>query len=193
MDLEKLFRSKVRVKLLKLFMSDHSTDLHVRGIVRAVNEEINAVRRELSNLQDIGILTSKQRGNKLFYMLDKNCPIIPELTGLIIKNTPNVLTITKVLSKLDDFDAVYLLDTFFASGPKTAQDVELLIIGDNLKESQLAGLLSKIESSLKRDINVAVLSKEDIAFRQKQRDPFLLKILLQDKMLLLGDRRAMYG
>ena len=40
--IEHLFISKVRVKLLVLFFSDLSREIHIRGIVRKIDEEINS-------------------------------------------------------------------------------------------------------------------------------------------------------
>ena len=43
--------SKVRVKILELFLANPDSIYHVREIVRRVAEEINAVRRELARLE----------------------------------------------------------------------------------------------------------------------------------------------
>ena len=176
-------------------MTEHSTDLHVRAIVRSVDEEINAVRRELKNLKELGILESKQRGNKLFYFLNPHSIYTPELTNIFLKNTPEVRIISTALTQIDtsDYDAIFILETFFVKDiEKDAADVEILIIGTP-NEKRLASILQKVEQKLKRELHVAVLSLEDIQYRQKQRDGFLLKMLAQDKMLLLGNPAALYG
>ena len=49
--LKKLFISKVRIRILEQYMLDMNAAFHVRGLVRTLEEEINAVRRELLNLQ----------------------------------------------------------------------------------------------------------------------------------------------
>jgi hypothetical protein len=51
MLLEDLIISRVRVKVLTLFLSHPGTIFHVRDIVRKVGEEINAVRRELAHME----------------------------------------------------------------------------------------------------------------------------------------------
>jgi len=53
--MEELFISRVRVKLLTLFLTSQEPLLHVREIVRRVDEEINAVRRELLRMEKFGI------------------------------------------------------------------------------------------------------------------------------------------
>ena len=57
--IEQLFGSKTRVKLLQLFYSNPNRSFYVREITRKIDEQINSVRRELSNLLNIGIITSE--------------------------------------------------------------------------------------------------------------------------------------
>ncbi len=74
--------SKVRVELIELFFTKPSEMWYVRELTRLVGEEINAVRRELARMQDVGMVKSEERGNRLYYMLnpqydffnDKNVP-----------------------------------------------------------------------------------------------------------------------
>jgi hypothetical protein len=57
MMVEQLFGSKTRVKLLQLFFSNPNRAFYVREITRKIDEQINSVRRELSNLLSVGIIT----------------------------------------------------------------------------------------------------------------------------------------
>jgi len=62
--LQKLFRSRTRVKLLTLFMMNPGREMYVREIARSTEENINAIRRELANLEEMGLLKSKRRKSK---------------------------------------------------------------------------------------------------------------------------------
>jgi len=62
--LQKLFTSKTRVKLLTLFMMNPGREMYVREIARSTEENINAIRRELANLEEMGLLKSKRRKSK---------------------------------------------------------------------------------------------------------------------------------
>src|SRR3954447_5373911 len=68
---EQLFGSKTRVKLLQLFYSNPNRSFFVREITRKIDEQINSVRRELSNLLSIGIITSDNTNNKLYYEVNQ--------------------------------------------------------------------------------------------------------------------------
>ena len=69
--IEQLFGSKTRVKLLQLFYSNTNRSYYVREITRKIDEQINSVRRELSNLLSIGIITSDNTNNKLYYEVNQ--------------------------------------------------------------------------------------------------------------------------
>src|ERR1700744_3000397 len=68
---EQLFGSKTRVKLLQLFYGNPNRSFYVREITRKIDEQINSVRRELSNLLSIGIITSDNNNNKLYYEVNQ--------------------------------------------------------------------------------------------------------------------------
>lgn len=70
--IEQLFGSKTRVKLLQLFCQNPNRSFYVREITRKIDEQINSVRRELANLLSIGIITSDNSNNKLYYEVNQD-------------------------------------------------------------------------------------------------------------------------
>src|SRR5665648_738498 len=69
--IDALFGSKTRVKLLHLFLNNPGKAFYVREITRLIDEQINSVRRELSNMLEVGIITSDSADNKLYYEVDQ--------------------------------------------------------------------------------------------------------------------------
>lgn len=69
--LERLFTSKTRVKILTLFILNPNRELHIREVARLIQENTNAVRRELNNLEQTGLLKSNKKGNLKQYTLKK--------------------------------------------------------------------------------------------------------------------------
>ena len=81
--LEELFVSRVRVKILQLFLTSPKDSLfHVREIVRRVSEEINAVRRELGRMEKFGMATSEWRANRRLYRFKKDYIFYRELFSI---------------------------------------------------------------------------------------------------------------
>ncbi len=83
--LERLFTSRTRVKLLELFLLHPEREIHVREICRRTGLNINAVRRELANLEELGLLRSRRAGNARFYTANIAFPIYQELVSILLK------------------------------------------------------------------------------------------------------------
>ena len=71
---EKLFGSKTRAKLLKLFFENPEKSFYVREMTRVIDEQINSVRRELLNLESIGIIKNETFDNKVYYSANNKHP-----------------------------------------------------------------------------------------------------------------------
>ncbi|MDO8509770.1 MAG: ArsR family transcriptional regulator, partial [bacterium] len=54
--LEHLFGSTTRVKLLQIFFSSPDRAYFMRELARLVEVQLNAIRRELANLEKLGII-----------------------------------------------------------------------------------------------------------------------------------------
>lgn len=166
-------------------MLDLNTSFHVRGLVRLLDEEINAVRRELLNLQDAGILKSQKDGNKLVYKIDKKCPILLELRSMFFKESEVGTKIMDVITSLEGVSLVVLTESFLKKKYENSTDVDFLFIG-NMKVRDLTTGMSSIEKELGRDIRFSAITKEDFNFARKKQEPFLMNIIEKDKIIMFG-------
>lgn len=66
--LKKLIGSRTRINILKLFVLNPKQDYYVRGIARLTKEPFDPVRRELMQLETVGIFKSP----KIFLKGDEN-------------------------------------------------------------------------------------------------------------------------
>jgi len=82
---ERIFSSRTRVQLLHLFLLHPEQEIHVREICRRTGLNINSVRRELANLEELGLLRSRRAGNARFYTVNIAFPIYQELVGIFLK------------------------------------------------------------------------------------------------------------
>ncbi|MGQ9730944.1 MAG: winged helix-turn-helix domain-containing protein [Candidatus Zipacnadales bacterium] len=83
--LERLFSSKVRVKLLTLFLSEPQRRYYSRELARAIGGRQNAVWRELKNLEGLGLLRSEAEGNLKYYVVNMGFQLFSELRNLVLK------------------------------------------------------------------------------------------------------------
>lgn len=83
--LELLLPSKVRRKLLELFLMNPDDAFYIREIERRVQEDFQAVRRELERLELTGLLVSRREANLKYYQLNRSFALVPELSSIIAK------------------------------------------------------------------------------------------------------------
>jgi DNA-binding transcriptional ArsR family regulator len=181
-----LIVSKCRVKILQVFFAQPNEIFYIRQLTRLTGEEINAVRRELAYLEKIGLVKKESRGNRIYYWLEKNHPLFGDLLSLTSKTVGLGGAIVKNKSKIGK---VYLamLSGRFARGLPTKQGaVDLLVVGD-INLQALANIVREEEQKIGREINYTVMTKEELAFRKKRHDPFLLGILTDARVMLIGD------
>jgi len=188
--LKNLFISKVRISLLKQFLFNMGQEYHVRGLVRILGEEINAVRRELLNLKDAGILKSERKGNKLIYKIDKKCTITHELKSMLYKDSDLGREFINIAQTLPNIHIVILTESYMTKNYESSIDVDLLFIGE-ADIHKLSTFMKDIEKTLGEEIRYSYLTMKDFEFGKKKRDPFLLNILGKDKILLLGDESSL--
>jgi len=191
MLLEDIIISRVRVKMLQLFLSHPGAIFHVRDIVRKIGEEINAVRRELAHMEESGMLSKEQRANRLFYGFRKEYPLYYELLELIAKTSGLGLDMLKHKAKLGKIKFVMMSGRYVRGLQRRAStDVDLLIVG-NVVLPELSQLVKAEEVRRERELNYTVMSDEEFVFRKRRRDPFVLSVLSGSRIMIIGDEEEL--
>lgn len=186
-DIGDIITSKVRIKILELFFSDISEMYHVRGVVRAIKEEINAVRRELEKLEKAGILKKEARGNRIYYWVRADYPFYGDLLSLVSKTTGLGSELIANRSKVGKLNFVMFSGKFARKKVrKRDDDVDILVVGEVILP-ELATLIRKEESKRGKEINYTVMTRDEYDFRKKRRDPFLSGILSGGRVMIIGD------
>lgn len=185
-SMDELFISRVRVKLLQLFLSTEEPLLHVRDIVRRVGEEINAVRRELSRMEKHGMVSSEWRGNRRFYHFRKDYIFYQQLLGFVAKSSGLGGEIIKNKGKLGKIKYAILASRFAKNLPSGPEDVDLLVVGQ-IVLPELQAIVSDEQTRHEHEINYSFMDEAEFNFRMKRRDPFILGVILKPKIMLIGD------
>ena len=178
--------SRVRVRIMELFFSKPSEMYFVREITREIREEINAVRRELDRMLEAGILKSEERGNRLYYFLNKNYSFYPEMVRMVKKSTGLGQKLIKLRKKLGTLRFVMFSGKFVATDNSKRSDVDILIVGDVVLP-ELESLMKEEEEKLGREINYTVLPEDEFEFRKQRRDPFLMEVLYGTRVMVIGN------
>lgn len=187
--LERIFTSKTRVKILTLFTINPQKEMFVREISRNINENINAVRRELSNLEQIGLLKSKKEGNMKYYSVNRDFPIYEELKSIILKTEGAAKVINDDLSKIGDIRLAFIYGSFASGKANAESDIDVFLVGE-VDEDKIIKEMLKLEKKLSREINYVLFSEDEFKERIKKEDPFVLNVLKEPKIKITGDLNA---
>lgn len=188
--LKDLIVSRVRVKLLELFLSNPGSIFHVRDIVRRVDEEINAVRRELLHMEKCSMVSKEPRANRLFYKFREDYPLYFDLLALVNKTKNLGGDILKNRNKIGKIKYAFLSGKFIRNKISAPNEVEMLIVG-NVVLPQVAQFVRVEETKRSREVNYTVMSEDEFTFRKSRRDPFLLSILEKSRVMIIGDEEEM--
>jgi hypothetical protein len=184
--IEHFFISKVRVKILKLYLQDQHQSFHVREIVRQTKEEINAVRRELINMEKAGLFTKEPKFNRVYYILNKNYPIFPELRAIIFKEFGLGGSIIRERENLGGVTFAILSSQYLNNEPMSPTELDLLVIGDTVNMDRLSILVKTIELDTSREINYTVLTTAQFTQQKQRREGYLKNLLDKAKLVLIG-------
>jgi len=188
--LDDLIISRVRVKILQLFFLSPGKIFHVREIVRRVDEEINAVRRELAHLEKAGAMSKERRANRLFYALRRDYVLYYDIMDLIVKTSGLGGNILKNKVKMGKIKFAVISGRFARGLQRSSNDVDLLIVG-KVVLPELSQIVRLEEIRRESELNYTVMSEEEFSFRKKRRDPFVLEILRGSRVMIIGDEEEL--
>lgn len=182
--LEQLFSSKTRVKLLKLFLGNtEGKEYFIRELTRLIGEHLNSIRRELDNLEDLGLVSSQEKDKKKYYSLTKDFILLPELKALFLKARElNEQKVIQSIEKAGKIDLLVLSGAF--TGNREAK-VDILIIGRVIKPT-LEKIMKSYNRETGKELNYTVMSKKEFDERVELGDRFLFTILNGRKIMVIN-------
>ena len=188
--IDALFGSKTRVKLLHLFLNNPGQSFYVREITRLIDEQINSVRRELSNMLDVGVITSDSADNKLYYQVNQRYEYYLPLRAIFADQKVT----SEVVIQMGDEPAwhkliknlssarVAIISGMLVAGSKSSLD--LLVVGD-VPNRQISQVVSNIESDIGRELTYTILPYDEFYYRLSVHDKFIGGIIGNKHQVLI--------
>ena len=186
--IEKLFGSKTRAKLLGLFFANVGQSYYVREMTRVIEEQINSVRRELINLESIGIVKSETYDNKVYYSANMKSPYAHAFQEIFAPRKPaangnsvvavDVQRIVRRNNWEDNIRPVqkYLKALIVTNRLPGQEGIDMLIVGDD-QTKKLTRWAEVVEKRQGRPMNYAIMSRDDFLYRKSVRDKFILEVM----------------
>jgi hypothetical protein len=202
---DQLFGSKTRVKLLQLFFSNPNRSFYVREITRKIDEQINSVRRELSNLLSIGIIKSNADNNRLYYEVDQEYEYYQPLAMIFggLKPAPVAEKVSKKAEQTEEpvateaipehplakaIRATGHVELALLTGQFTREDlsgIDILIVGDT-NQSKVENFIDELEKAEKKELRYTVMPMDTYKYRLQINDRFIGNVLGAKKQVIIN-------
>lgn len=178
--LKSLFSSAIRADVLALLLNNADERFYVREIATLLRKNPSGVKRELDNLEKMGILTSKKVANLKYFQADKKSPFFTELKSIIAKSL-GVTGALKAMLKTTNVKTAFIFGPYAES--EEAETVDVFIVGP--ASLSLDGI-KDIEERFSKKISVKLMDETEFKTRKEGNDAELEKLLSGDKIILMG-------
>ena len=152
--LDSLITSKTRIRLLVKFFINVANTGYLRGLAIEMNENTNAIRKELNNLCKAGYIVRDASESKVMYRANTAHPLFASLQQLIRKHIGIDNIIAQILERMGEVTRIFVLGDY-AQGIDS-NNIEIVIEGPNLNESYIQKLVPKIENEIHRKVNIQI-------------------------------------
>ncbi|MGE5894844.1 MAG: winged helix-turn-helix domain-containing protein [bacterium] len=179
--LKKLFSSSIRADVLALLLNSPEEKFYVREIAKLLRKNPSGVKRELDNLEKMGIVIAERVANLKYFRANIKSPLYPDLKKLITKSLglPGAL---KAVLRAAGATSAFIYGPY-AEGHPVNNTVDLFVINAS---GSLQKSLKEIEDNFSVRMNAFTVTEAEMNERKKSDDLRLKDILKSKKILLLG-------
>ncbi|MFH1846532.1 MAG: nucleotidyltransferase domain-containing protein [Candidatus Omnitrophota bacterium] len=190
MDITRIFKSKTRLALFRLYFTNTDKEHYLRELERELLIPVSMIRKELMSLEKSGVFKQSKKGNLCYYSLNKNYPLYNELKNIAFKTIGIQNALAEILSPFDGIKTAFIYGSYAKNAANANSDIDLFIIG-SINEDSLLPSINKLEKVLHRDINYCLYSHEDFEKKKKEKDPFLQNVIENKKIFLIGEENEL--
>ncbi len=186
--LEKLFGSSARVKTLKFFLFNTGELFEKENIASRTKISSSNLQKELNLLEKIGLIrkrnffiTKELRSGRIQKIKTKGYETVIEhklftsLQNLLVKNSP--MSSNALVQRLSRHGKLKLVIGAGVFIQDTDSRIDLLIVGDEIKENTLKNTIATLESEIGKQLRYTVLTVQDFKYRLGVYDRLVRDIL----------------
>lgn len=188
--LENIIVSKSRVKLLQELFYLPGEMYYIRQLTRMTGEKINSIRRELKNLDQADVVKSEWRANKRFYWANKDNDLFEDILKMILKTKGLGKQLINKQHQVGKIKFTFMSTQLAWNLAPIDEKIDLFVVG-KVVLPELGVLVRAEEKRRDREINYTVMEKDEFKFRKEKKDPFLIDILMQGRVMLIGQEHKM--
>jgi len=182
--LELFTRSKIRRKLILLFIYNRKKEFFLNEIARNIGTSAGTAQRELNKLLKSDLILLSKKGNLNMYSLNARYSLLPEVESIVQKTIGIEVELKENLGKVKGIAFALLFGSYVRGGFKSDSDIDLFIIGDP-DERKVYHAVKNTEDMIGREINFHIASKKEFASGSKSKAFY--KEIIKSHIMICGD------
>lgn len=177
----------VQQRVLGLLFSQPERRFQSAELIKLAASGTGAVHRQLGRLADAGLVIVTRSGNQKHYQANRDAPVFSELHGLIVKTVGVVEPLRTGLSQFAaKIRAAFVYGSSAKGTARATSDIDLMVVSDSLRYSDIYEILSPIERILARAVNPTVVTAAEWRSKRKRSDSFVARLIKQPRLFVLG-------
>ncbi len=177
--------TKNRAELLRLFFTNPERAFFMQEIGRILGKKPGVFQRTLNNLVSEGVLKSEYKSNARYFKADKRYTLYKELKSIVFKTVGVEASLSAELKRISGIEFAFIYGSYAKGKENYLSDIDLTIIGEP-DEDELVKRIDRLEEKLQREINYKFYRLEEFVREVKEKEPFVLEILNEKKIILIG-------
>jgi len=183
--LDILTKSKIRQKIILLFIYNPEKSYYINEIARLVKTSSGTAQRELNKLVKEGFLIKKDKSKKqVYYSLNKANPLLSEIKIIVDKTIGIEHLLQEELKKEKNIAFAFLFGSYVKDDFNFDSDIDLFVIGD-IKDKELYDKIRKVEDKINRQIDYHLSTLKE--FKENLTKNFFYKDVVKKCDLIIGD------
>ena len=172
--LQKLFGSPARVKLLRLFLFNPRQSFTLADAAKRARVSEDEVRRECAVFTRAELINRAPRGKGVRYVLNGDFEYVEALQNLLLNAPARGSDIVERIRRTGSLKLVILSGIFLGEWEGA---VDLLVVGDRMKDKKLREEIRKLESEIGKEIRYTLLTTENFFYRLNLNDKLVRDVL----------------
>lgn len=183
--LDILTKSKIRQKIILLFIYNPEKSYYINEIARLAKTSSGTAQRELNKLVKEGFLIKKDKSKKqVDYSLNKANPLLSEIKIIVDKTIGIEHLLQEELKKEKNIAFAFLFGSYVKDDFNFDSDIDLFVIGD-IKDKELYDKIRKVEDKINRQIDYHLSTLKE--FKENLTKNFFYKDIVKKCDLIIGD------
>ncbi len=184
-SLERLFRSRAQILILKLLFHNPTSEFHLNDIARKTGLAASVVSKECRLLLSLGLVSKGTQGNLTLYNINKRSVIYDELKRIFLKyEFLDELLASKL--RIEGVKYALIYGSFAKGTEGEKSDVDLLVVG-NMGEDKLLKAVSEVERKTGREVNYNLWTEKEFGEKARDQIPLIREIAKTPVIMIVGE------